>query len=280
MKVLVIGCGYVGLPLALSYQNAGNSVVGWVNSQEGADVARSAGMAEMFVGDVAEPGSWARLVGAGLFDLVIHCASSNRGGSEIYERVFRRGWLRIVQYCAKARLVCVSSTSVYGQKLGELVDEESPAEPSTETGKILREAEELARKAGAIIARSAGIYGPGRAIAWEKFLAGTAVLEGDGQRWMNQIHRDDLVEALRFLAPKGEPGALYNVTDNEPVRAVEFYRWCSQVTGRPLPPFGPENPSRKRGLTHKGVSNSRLRALGWSPRYPSFREGLAAILGR
>jgi nucleoside-diphosphate-sugar epimerase len=113
---------------------------------------------------------------------------------------------------------------------------------------------------------------------WEKFRRGEAVIEGDGTRWINQIHRDDLVAAVALLAESGVSGKIYNASDDEPVSQEDFYAACAQLLGQPLPPFGPVNPNRKRGLTHKRVSNAKLRALGWRPNFPSFREGLAALL--
>ncbi len=76
---------------------------------------------------------------------------------------------------------------------------------------------------------------------------------------------------------RGSPGEIYNVADDEPVMLGDFYAWCAEYLGRPLPPFGPEKTSRKRGRTNKRVSNAKLRALGWRPIYPSFREGISAI---
>ena len=176
----------------------------------------------------------------------------------------------------QARLIFVSSTSVYGQTQGEAVTEKSPAEPVSETSRILREAEEAALAAKAIVVRSSGIYGPGRSVLFEKFSRDEAVIEGDGLRWINQIHRRDLVAALLHLAEVGRPGQIYNATDDIPVTYRDFYAWCGEFLGKPMPPFGPVNLERKRGLTNKRVTNAKLRATGWSPFYPSFREGLAA----
>ncbi len=66
------------------------------------------------------------------------------------------------------------------------------------------------------------------------------------------------------------------MTDDTPVTYLDFYTWGSDFLHRPLPPHGPVNLQRKRGLTNKRVSNAKLRALGWRPRYPSFREGWAS----
>jgi nucleoside-diphosphate-sugar epimerase len=156
------------------------------------------------------------------------------------------------------------------------VTEESPAEPLTSTGRILREAERAALGSGTTVVRSSGIYGPGRGVLFEKFRRGEAVIEGDGLRWINQIHQRDLVAALAHLIEAGVPGEIYNATDDTPVTYREYYAWCSEFLHQPMPPYGPVNLQRKRGLTNKRVSNAKLRATGWSPMYPSFREGLKA----
>jgi nucleoside-diphosphate-sugar epimerase len=176
----------------------------------------------------------------------------------------------------KARKLFVSSTSVYAQQAGEIVTEASAAEPFTATGKVLREAEEISLGAGATVVRSSGIYGPGRGVLFEKFRRGEAVMEGDGLRWMNQIHQRDLVAALELLVAAGASGEIYNATDDTPVMQRDYYAWCAEFLGKAMPPEGPGNVERKRGLTSKRVSNAKLRATGWVPAYPSFREGLVA----
>jgi nucleoside-diphosphate-sugar epimerase len=178
----------------------------------------------------------------------------------------------------QARRLFVSSTSVYGQTGGEIVTEDSEAEAATDTGRILCEAEKAALASGTTIVRSSGIYGPNRDVLFEKFRCGEAVIEGDGLRWINQIHRDDLVAALEHLVKAGVPGEIYNATDDTPVTHLEFYRWCSETQRQPMPPHGPIHTQRKRGLTNKRVSNARLRATGWRPIYPSFSEGLRVLV--
>jgi len=164
-----------------------------------------------------------------------------------------------------------------------VVTEESLAAPTTETGKVLREAEELALAEGgpdSAVFRLAGIYGPERGVLLRKFLAGEAVIEGDGKRWINQIHRDDAAGALRRALEPGTPlpGGIYNVADDEAVTYLTYYSWLAAQTGKAMPPFGPVNRERKRGWTHKRVANAKLRATGWVPRFPTFREGLSPEL--
>jgi nucleoside-diphosphate-sugar epimerase len=273
-KTLVIGCGYIGLPLALRLKEAGHEITAWVLSAASAESLSSHQFHRVIAGSVADPGLWE--TERENYDLVIHCASSGRGGESAYEQVFLKGMLMINAHQSQARKIFVSSTSVYRQTEGEVVTEESLAEPDTATGRILFVAEKVALRAGATVVRSSGIYGPNRGVLFEKFRRGEAVIEGDGLRWLNQIHQRDLINALIYLIEAGAPGEIYNASDDTPVTQHDYYAWCSQFLHKPMPPHGPVNLLRKRGLTNKRISNTKLRDRGWQPIYPSFREGLAA----
>jgi nucleoside-diphosphate-sugar epimerase len=170
-------------------------------------------------------------------------------------------------------LLYTSSTSVYAQVEGGWVTEESPAEPPRETGRILRETEDWVLAQGGTVARLAGIYGPGRSVLLRKFFTGDAVIEGDGRRWINQIHRDDAASGLVLLAGLRVPG-VFNLGDSRPIEQRALYEGLARRYSMPLPPEGPVNTERKRGWTHKQVSNSRLRELGWNLRYPDFFTAL------
>ena len=80
----------------------------------------------------------------------------------------------------------------------------------------------------AIVVRSSGIYGPKRGVLFAKFQRGEAVIEGDGLRWINQIHQRDLVAALAHLIDHGAPGEIYNATDDTPVTQRDYYAWCAK----------------------------------------------------
>ncbi len=271
LNTLIIGCGYLGQALAQSWLGQSIPVTGWVRTETAVPDLNALGV-HPFIGDVASVADWSRI--ENFFDLVVYCPSSNRGGVEAYRSVFVEGLCLALQKLPSSQLLFISSTSVYGQDDGSLVDEQSPAEPTSQTSRILREAEEIGFRAGAIILRVAGIYGPGRGVLVRKFLDGQAVIEGDGSRWMNQIHRDDVISAIQTLVQHGRRGEVYNICDNVPSSHLEFYQWLANRYQLPLPPFGPPNIHRKRGTTNKRVQNAKLRSLGWSPQYPDFREGL------
>ena len=275
-RVLVAGCGYLGLPLARQLHALGWQVTGVTQSAESATRLRLEPF-RVLACDIADPAAVARLGSPGSFDAVIHCASSGRRGAEVYRHVYREGARHLLEALRPGRFLFTGSTSVYAQTDGGIVTEESPARPDRETGQILREAEDLALAAGGIVARLAGLYGPDRWALLQRFRDGTAVIEGDGARCLNQIHRADAASALVLLLdPRIAPG-IYNVADDTPSTQREIYAAFARHFGQPLPPVAPSDPQRKRGWTHKRVSNAKLRALGWEPLYPSFRDALRAV---
>jgi nucleoside-diphosphate-sugar epimerase len=209
--------------------------------------------------------------------VIIHCASSGQRGPIGYREIFLETTRRLIKETSFERLIFTSSTSVYAQTDGSTVSESDPAEPDRETGKILRETEELVLAQYGTVLRLAGIYGPGRCVPLKKLLAGEATIEAGGGRIINSIHRDDAVSAFCLVAGQ-QPTGILNVADNTAVTQLEWFQWLCARVGRPLPDSVPRDPNRKRGWTSKRVSNAKLRSLGWSPRYPSFREGIAEIL--
>ena len=211
-------------------------------------------------------------------DVLIHCASSGRGEADAYRAIYRDGLARLIGAFGPKRTIFTGSTSVYAQDDGSLVDELSPAEPSRETGKILLEAERIALGAGGVVARLAGMYGPGRSVHLRKFLEGSAALEAGGGRWVNQIHRDDAARALLKLADSRIAPGIYNVCDDTPATHRQIYSWIANALEKPLPPEGPADLGCKRGWTSKRASNAKLRQTGWSPECPSYADAIPKLL--
>lgn len=212
-------------------------------------------------------------------DVVILCASTNRGGVGEYRRVFADGCGHLLRRFPASRLIMCGSCSVYAQQEGELVDEESEAEPVSESARILLEAESLVLRSGGTVARLSNLYGPGRSVLLAGFMAREAVMEEDGRRLLNHIHRDDAAAALLLLAETPScAGHVYNVTDSLPLSQKKMYRALSALLVRPWPPSGPKKEGGKRAWTNKAVSNERLRALGWRPVYESFLEAVPDVL--
>lgn len=272
-RVIIAGCGFVGLATARLFHENGWEVVGVTHSEESAESLR--GEPFLIVAcDISESKEVELILGAyhGA-DAVVHCASSGRGGEEAYRRVYFRGAQVLAGVLAPRQILFTSSTSVYAQTEGGWVTEESPSEPVRETGRILRETEEWVLAHGGSVCRLAGIYGPGRSVLLRKYFSKEAVLEGDGLRWINQIHRDDAASALFRLVVQRQPG-LFNIVDDMPLPQRKLYGWLSNRFGGELPPEGPVDSGRKRGWTHKQVSNRKLRSMGWEPRFSSFFDAV------
>ena len=272
-KILVAGHGYLGAPLALELANDGHTVFAVTKTDDG-----------------TKPGPYP-LVSCDLgnhtaiqsidFDpeIVIHCASSNRGGADAYRSVFLDGINNLHNKFPDSHIFLTSSTSVYGQTDGSTVDEQSPAHPERETGLFLRKAEEnLLRHQGTAL-RLAGIYGPARSVHLKKFLDGTATIEsGEISRYLNQIHLTDIISAIKQLT--SDPirlqtkGQIYNVADDTPMTQRECYEGLATIFEMPIPPETEPNLSRKRAWTNKKISIKKLKSTGWSPAFPSFFDAI------
>src|SRR6185437_13085706 len=107
---------------------------------------------------------------------------------------------------------------------------------------------------------------------------GEAALEGKGERFLNMIHRDDVIGCIIAALERGKSGEIYNAVDDEPVSQFDFLSFLASSLGKPMPNTLHEyvEAARKRGSTNKRISNQKLKAqLGYSFKYPTFREGYA-----
>jgi nucleoside-diphosphate-sugar epimerase len=272
-QILIAGCGYIGESTADLFHAAGWKVEGWVRSAESAAVfaAKPYRVSAVDLSQRAEV-----FEHAGRFDAIVHCASSRGGNAEMYRRIYFNGARNLLDAFPKAKILFTSSTSLYAQHDGSRVTEESETKPIRETSRILLETENLVLDKRGIVARLAGIYGPGRSALLIKFLNGTATIDPENDRFVNQVHREDIVSAL-FLLLNREPqprAQIYNIVDDEPMLQSDCYRWLARRLKRPLSPTGQSQLQRKRGDTNKRVSNSKLRRFGWAPQYPTFADAM------
>jgi nucleoside-diphosphate-sugar epimerase len=289
MRVLIVGCGYVGLPLGAALASQGHEVFGLRRSANGGETVAAAGIKPL-TADITDPASLAALPGP--FDWVVNCVSSTKGGVEEYRQIYLQGTRNLLTWLKSSppkKYVYTSSTSVYGQTDGLPVKETSPVAPPTETSQVLVETEALLLDAArqecfpSVILRVAGIYGPDRGHLFHQYMKNEARIAGDGSRIINMIHRDDLVGVLLLALKNGRPGEIYNAVDDEPVPQLHFFRWLSETLGKWMPPFATEaeNAQRKRGLTNKRVQNRRLKMeIGYQFKYPTFRQGYTAEIKR
>ena len=270
---LIVGCGYLGRRVAARWLAAGLRVAALTRGN--ATPLSQLGI-DPISGDVLDPASLRKLPAA---VTVLYAVGLDRTAGHSMHAVYVDGLANVLDTLpACERFVYISSTSVYGQTDGELVNETSSTEPREESGRIVLAAEELlrSRQPHAIILRFGGIYGPGRLLRREALLKNEAVF-ADADKWLNLIHVDDGVEAILAAESRGAPGEIYNAVDDEPVRRREFYTYLAGLIGAPTPRF--EDVEEPRSANRR-ISNAKAKAeLGWYPRFVSYREGLPSSLG-
>jgi nucleoside-diphosphate-sugar epimerase len=270
-QILIAGCGYVGQATADLFHAAGWDAEGWSASEKSA--ALSAKPYPICQVDISNHDQVAERPGT--FDAVIHCASSRGGGLQSYRQIYLNGARNLLDRFVGTKMLFTSSTSVYAQRDGSWVTEESETKPARETGRVLLETEKVVLGRGGTVARLSGIYGPGRSALLSKFLDGMAIIDPENDRFVNQVHRDDIASALFLVvSEEWQKRQIYNVVDNQPMLKSDCYRWLAQRLNRPLPPIRELTEQRKRGDTNKRVSNAKLRSLGWTLQYPTFADAM------
>ena len=169
----------------------------------------------------------------------------------------------------------VSSTGVLGGGDGEVVTEEVTPSPARDTARVLLAAEELAAELfpGLVVVRPAGIYGPGRTSLIDRVRGGEALAH---HRMTNRIHRDDLVTVLHTVLESPEPPTLLHAVDTEPALLGDVAAHIAGLLGVPVPQDSSSSAdSAPRG---KVLDSSLMQKFVGALRYPTYREGYAALL--
>jgi nucleoside-diphosphate-sugar epimerase len=280
MRCLIAGCGYLGSALAGRLARRGHTVFGLRR--------RPAGLPEGVTAVAVDLGDPAALAAAlpGDLDAVVYAAAADSRDPADYRRAYPDGLGNLLDALPEPgpRVLFTSSTSVYGQDDGSWVDEDSPTEPASETGRILLEAE--ARLAGSgrpgATLRLGGLYGPGRTRLIESVRSGAARIPAGEPIPTNRIHRDDAAGALDHLLNLPGVDSVYLGVDDDPADLGTVLRWMARRLGVPEPPLA--EPGDGAGATGRGrrmrkrCRNARLRGSGYVFTYPSFREGYDSIL--
>ncbi|MBD2837057.1 SDR family oxidoreductase [Pseudomonas sp. JM0905a] len=277
--LLIAGCGDVGSRLAQQMLQAGWTVHGLRRQV----AALPVGVLPV-AGDLEQPAcptAWPQ----GPLDYLVYCVAASRHDEAGYRAAYVEGLRHVLGWLAERgqtprRLLFVSSSGVYGQRDGEWVDETSPAEAESFSGSVMLEAERIAMDSGipATLVRLTGIYGPGREWLLKQVRMGYRVVS-EPPLYANRIHVDDCAGLLAHLLKAEAGGAAlqdcYIGVDDAPAPLHDVVGWLRERMG--VTEWAEESTVRRSGS--KRCSNARARALGWAPRYPSYREGYAAILG-
>ncbi len=277
LKILIVGCGDIGTPLGLQLAAAGHQVWGLRRSSLlpaplktiNADVTVAATLSVL--ADLS-------------FDCVVMTLTPAAFSDAGYEQVFNQGLLNVLQRLKQPlqikRLFFISSTSVYHQSDGQWVDEYSPVEPVSFSGKRLLQAEQSLVASGIAfsIIRFAGIYGPGRQRLLDQVMSGQGSAKTPSL-YTNRIHRDDCVGFLAHLVGKVAQGKsvepCYIGVDSQPVTMWELKRWLAQQLGVDPERLTQEESSRRNS---KRCSNKRLLATGYQLQYPGYQSGYTELI--
>ncbi len=182
----------------------------------------------------------------------------------------------------------LSTTGVYGNHSGDWVDESAPLSPATSRGAARVTAEAAWAALGARTAphifRLAGIYGPGRG-PFEKVRDGSARRIVKPGQVFSRIHVEDIAQTLAASIARPNPGAIYNVCDDDPAAPEDVLAYAATLLGLPLPPAIPFDEAEMTPMARsfyaesKRVRNTRIKTeLGVKLLYPDYRSGLEALL--
>ncbi|WP_339488987.1 SDR family oxidoreductase [Pseudomonas sp. EL_65y_Pfl2_R95] len=277
-QVLIAGCGDVGTRLGLQLAAEGWTVYGLRRS-----VQRLPAPIIPVAGDLSGaqcPADWP----AGSLDYLVYSAAATVHDEAGYRTAYIDGLRHVLAWLAKhgqtpKRLIFVSSSGVYGQQDGGWVDETSATEATGFSGKVMREAEQLALDSGiaATVLRLTGIYGPGREWLLNQVRQGYRVAS-EPPLYGNRIHVDDAAGLLAFLLQADASGVAlddcYIGVDDAPAPLHEVVIWLREQLG--VSHWAEESTVRRAGS--KRCSNARAKALGWTPKYASYQQGYGAIL--
>jgi nucleoside-diphosphate-sugar epimerase len=288
LRIAVLGCGYVGAEFARQARAAGHDVLGVVRSIDSRDRLRAEGLGaeafDLYAGD------WTLLPKQ--FDAVVYAASTGGGGPEAYALAYDVGVKRALAWSAAVgaqAFVFTSSTGVYRQDDGRIVDEESVVGGAPTADAILGGERAVLHSgfAKARVLRFGGLYGPGRHHMVDQLRRGDNVIGGRVDHYINYLHRDDAASSILAALVAGPDGArVYNVGDGCPVTKEALARWIAKRLGQPAPVFDPSAPAGPRvakgGRTQPSriVATGRIRAeLAWKPALADVFAGLAPFLG-
>ncbi|AYG10560.1 SDR family oxidoreductase [Pseudomonas fluorescens] len=277
-SVVIAGCGDVGSRLASQLLAAGWEVHGLRRNVSRLPEGVIGIAGDLFKKDC--PDTWP----IGGVDYLVYCAAATDHDEAGYRKAYVEGLQHVLEWLddygqQPKQLVFVSSSSVYGQQNGEWVDETSTTQALGYSGQVMLEAEQVAFDSGipATTVRLTGIYGPGREWLLSQVRQGYRVAV-EPPLYGNRIHVDDAAGLLAFLLQHVEQGGsldkVYIGVDDAPAPLAEVVGWLREYLG--VTEWAEDASVRRAGS--KQCSNARAKALGWTPTYPSYREGYAAIL--
>ena len=287
-RVLIVGCGDIGLRVADALRN--RVVLRALSSHpQRFALLRERGITPL-AGNLDDVATLARL--AALGTRVIHLAPPANEQSGAWWRDLRtQSLLRAIALRSPPlKIVYASTSGVYGDCAGQIVEESRTPHPRTPRAQRRFDAEKLVRhfarrsRVPAIVLRVPGIYGGGRGGgARDRLMQGTPVLNARDDVYTNHIHADDLARVAAIALWRGASLRTYNASDDTQLKMGDYYDFAAQLLGLPKPRRIPRSAAEQElslnslGFMNESrrLSNARMkRELRIALRYPTVREGL------
>ncbi len=273
-NIAILGCGYVGSVLAEYWEDRGHCITGTTTSRE--RVAALSGAISKVIQMRGDDLTAVQALLQGQDTLVVSAAPTGfqAAGAATYESTYLTTAKNLVEVLkltpSLTQVIYLSSCSVYGDRQGDWVDETDSVSPLELRSQVIAESEQIILQAAneqqkVCVLRLGGIYGPDREIV-SMFgdLAGMTI-PGKGDRFINWVHRDDIIGAIDFIR-SNELGGIYNLVDDSQMTVKEQVKLvCAQYN---LPPvnWDPTKLSIQRKSVR--VSNEKFKAAGYELIHP------------
>ncbi len=277
----ILGCGYVGTRLAKAALAAGRPV-------------KVAGRSTGKLAPLQELGATVKYLDAGIVKQIAPICSGTSGGTVVFSIPpisllppgnMMRAALQAAYGAGAECFIYFSSCGLYGEDPDDdvWIDEDTPLAVDASMKDIATNEDVIQQstfdRLRTVTLRLAPVYGPGRGVR-SRLDKGDYKLLDDGRHAISRIHVDDVVNVVFAAEDKAETRSTFLVADDEPTTQLDYAKWLCERMAKPLPPSRTQFEPGKPRVAHRNrrIKNTRIKEqLGVTLRYPTFREGEAAI---
>jgi nucleoside-diphosphate-sugar epimerase len=273
-NIAILGCGYVGSALADYWQEQGHCVTGTTTSQERvAQLSAAISKVVLMKGDDVTA-VYSLLQGQDTLVVSVAPTGFQEADEATYETTYLSTAKNLVEGLKQTpnvtQVVYLSSCSVYGDRQGNWVNENSPVSPLEHKSQVLYEAEKIILQAAnehqkVCILRLGGIYGPGRELVGMFGGLAGMTMPGKGDRFINWTHRDDIIGAIDFIR-SNELGGIYNLVDDSQLTVKEQIKRVCDRYNLPAVTWDPSRLSLQRKSVQ--ICNDKIKAAGYQLIHP------------